>query len=152
MVCGYRADELEDHLADTGTVFLRNSAFETTQMFDSALIGISYLLERGGIERILLTPVDVPLFSAETVRALIASAGQIVIPSCSGRRGHPMLLSREAAEWIMTYDGKDGMRGAMRNCDLTVEYVEVSDVGILHDADTPEDYRNLVHLADGMDD
>jgi molybdopterin-guanine dinucleotide biosynthesis protein A len=40
-------------------------------MFDSAVIGLDFL--RGKCDRILLTPVDIPLFTAETVEALLGS-------------------------------------------------------------------------------
>ena len=43
MVTGYQAAMLEHHLAGNGIVFLRNDAYETTQMFDSACIGLRYL-------------------------------------------------------------------------------------------------------------
>ena len=43
MVTGYNATLLERHLAGNGVVFLRNEAYETTQMFDSVKIGLRYL-------------------------------------------------------------------------------------------------------------
>ena len=43
MVTGYNATALERHLAGNGVVFLRNEAYETTQMFDSAKIGLNYM-------------------------------------------------------------------------------------------------------------
>ena len=37
MVTGYNAVVLERHLSGSGVIFLRNEAYETTQMFDSVL-------------------------------------------------------------------------------------------------------------------
>ena len=66
MVTGYNAVMLERHLAGNGIVFLRNEAYETTQMFESACIGLRYLQDK--CDRVLIPPVDIPLFTAATVR------------------------------------------------------------------------------------
>ena len=69
MVTGFNASVLEHHLSGNGVVFLRNEAYETTHMFDSACIGLRYLKDK--CDRILFTPVDIPLFTAATVQALL---------------------------------------------------------------------------------
>ena len=74
VVTGYNADELERHLARSGAVFVRNENYRTTEMFDSALIGLKYMSGKCG--RILFTPVDVPLFTAATVRRLLDSGAE----------------------------------------------------------------------------
>ena len=71
VVTGYNAQQLERHLSNSGLVFLRNEAYATTEMFDSAKIGLAYLKDK--CDRILFTPVDIPLFTAATVAALIDS-------------------------------------------------------------------------------
>lgn len=43
MVTGFNAVTLERHLSSSGVIFLRNEAYETTQMFDSVKIGLAYL-------------------------------------------------------------------------------------------------------------
>ena len=80
MVTGYNATLLERHLAGNGVVFLRNEAYETTQMFDSVKIGLRYLQHK--CDRVLFTPVDIPLFTAATVRALLESAAELACPVC----------------------------------------------------------------------
>ena len=69
MITGFNATLLERHLSGNGIVFLRNEEYERTQMFDSVCIGLRYL--RGKCDRVLFTPVDIPLFTAATVRALL---------------------------------------------------------------------------------
>ena len=71
MVTGYNAVMLERHLAGNGIVFLRNEAYETTQMFESVCIGLRYLKNK--CDRVLFTPVDIPLFTADTVQKLLES-------------------------------------------------------------------------------
>ena len=40
--------------------------------------------------------------------------------------------------------GDRGLRGALENCGSRIRLIPVNDLGILHDADTPEDYRALL--------
>lgn len=142
MVTGFNADALEHHLSGSGIVFLRNMDYEHTQMFDSAKIGIEYLM--GKCVRIVFTPVDIPLFTSFTVAALLESDGEIVIPICGGEQGHPIIFSSAVAESIVSDSGEDGMRGALVRSGAEAVYIEVDDEGILQDADTPQDYRKLL--------
>ena len=48
MVTGCNATALERHLAENDVIFLRNEAYETTQMFDSVKIGLEYLQGKCG--------------------------------------------------------------------------------------------------------
>ena len=93
MVTGYNATVLERHLSGNGIIFLRNEAYETTQMFDSVKIGLSYLMDK--CDRILFTPVDVPLFTAKTVKTILDSGAPLAVPMCEGKQGHPILIANE---------------------------------------------------------
>ena len=67
-------------------------------MFDSVRIGIAYL--KGKCDRLLFTPVDIPLFTASTVQTLLESNAQLASPFCDGRRGHPTLISASLFEGV----------------------------------------------------
>ena len=142
MVTGYNATALERHLAGNGIVFLRNEHYETTQMFDSARIGLSYLRDK--CDRVIFTPVDIPLFTAATVQALLDSSAKLACPVCGGVSGHPTLIASELIDRILADDGRGGLRGALERCGVEMSRIPVEDRGILHDADTPEDYRALL--------
>ena len=142
MVTGYNATLLERHLSGNGIVFLRNEAYETTQMFDSVKIGLRYLRDK--CDRVLFTPVDIPLFTAATVRTLLESSAQLACPVCDGVPGHPTLISCALIDRILSDSGEGGLRGALERCGASMTQVPVNDRGILHDADTPEDYRALL--------
>jgi molybdenum cofactor cytidylyltransferase len=146
VVTGHNADELERHLSGSGVGFLRNELYETTQMFDSASIGFRHLV--GACDRILFTPVDIPLFSVNTVKALMGKDAPLVIPTSGGRRGHPILLSKEAVRGILADSGEGGLKGAYARCKIAIVEVAVDDGGILQDADSPADYRMLVDYYD----
>ncbi len=142
VITGYQAELLEHHLAGRGIVFLRNERYRETQMFDSACIGLSYL--RGKCDRVLFTPVDIPLFTAATVRALIASDAALACPVCEGRTGHPTMISADLIDGILADAGENGLQGAFSRCGVPMEQIPVADPGVLHDADTPADYQNLL--------
>ena len=142
MVTGHNADELEHHLAGNGIVFLRNMDYEHTHMFDSAKIGLEYLADK--CEKILFTPIDIPLYTAATVTALLDSGAELACPVYEGQTGHPLLMSAYIAQKLLSDNGEDGMRGAIARCGVDMLEVIVDDEGILHDADTPQDYKKLL--------
>lgn len=142
MVTGYNATMLERHLAGNGIIFLRNEQYETTQMFDSVKIGLRYLLDK--CDKVLFTPVDVPLFTAKTVKTILDSGAPLAVPMCEGRQGHPILISNELLPEILEDSGEMGLKGAMDRCSVPLMRIDVEDFGTIHDADTPEDFSALV--------
>jgi molybdate transport repressor ModE-like protein len=142
MVTGYNATMLERHLAGNGIIFLRNEDYETTQMFDSVKIGLRYLQDK--CDEILFTPVDVPLFTAKTVAAILDSGAPLAAPMCQGKQGHPILIANTLIPEILNDCGEMGLKGAMDRCSVPLLRVEVEDPGTIHDADTPEDFSQLV--------
>jgi len=143
MVTGYNATMLERHLAGNGIIFIRNEQYETTQMFDSVKIGLAYLQDK--CDKILLTPVDVPLFTARTVKTILDSGAPLACPMCEGRQGHPILIANQLIPEILTDCGEEGLKGAMDRCTQPLTRIEVEDFGTIHDADTPEDFSALVN-------
>ena len=142
MVTGYNATLLERHLAGNGIIFLRNENYESTQMFDSVKIGLSYLLDK--CDKVLFTPVDVPLFTAQTVRTILDSGAPLAVPMCEGKQGHPILIANSLIPEILNDCGEMGLKGAMDRCSVPLQRIDVEDFGTIHDADTPEDFSQLV--------
>ena len=142
MITGYNATQLERHLAGNGVVFLRNEEYRTTQMFDSVRIGLRYLRDK--CDRVLFTPVDIPLFTAATVRALLETDAPLACPAVDGETGHPTLIAASLFERILADGGDRGLRGALDRCGEELRLIQVEDRGILHDADTPEDFKALL--------
>ena len=142
MVTGYNAIQLERHLSALGIVFLRNENYEHTQMFESACIGLNDLKDK--CDRLLFTPVDIPLFTAATVQTLLESSAPLACPLCDGKRGHPILISASLIDTILRDSGDGGLRGALDRCGAPMREIPVEDRGVLHDADTPEDYKALL--------
>ncbi len=142
MVTGYNATALERHLAGNGVIFLRNEDYAQTQMFDSVKIGLEYLQDK--CDKLLFTPVDVPLFTAKTAKVILDSEAPLACPMCQGRQGHPILIARELIPEILNDSGEQGLKGAMDRCSVPLLRIDVDDPGTIHDADTPEDFSALV--------
>jgi len=142
MVTGYNATVLERHLSGNGIIFLRNENYENTQMFDSVKIGLRYLQDK--CDKILFTPVDVPLFTAKTVKTILECGAPLACPMCEGKQGHPILIANELIPEILNDCGEMGLKGAMDRCSVPLKRIEVDDPGTIHDADTPEDFSGLV--------
>jgi molybdate transport repressor ModE-like protein len=142
MVTGYNAVTLERHLAGNGIIFLRNENYETTQMFDSVKIGLRYLQNK--CDKVLFTPVDIPLFTPNTVQAMLATDAALACPVCRGEKGHPLLIDNGLISKILCDSGEQGLRGATERCGASMLCVPVEDPGTLYDADTPEDFAALV--------
>ncbi len=142
VITGNQAEALEHHLAKTGVIFLRNEDYAHTDMFASARLGLSYLADKCG--RVLFTPVDVPLYTADTVKRLLQTQGDMVVPVCAGETGHPVAFSAAAIHKLLHYAGNEGLRGAVREAGLAPVCIEVKDAGVLYDMDTPTDYAQML--------
>lgn len=133
VITGHKAEELEHDLADYGVIFLRNEQYEHSQMFDSARIGLEFLLNK--CEQVIFNPVNVPMFTPETLRRMMDSGAKLVSPSYQGKAGHPLLISAELIPRLLAYKGPQGMRGAIQACGEPRLHLEIEDEGILLDTD-----------------
>lgn len=145
LVTGYQAHLLESSLRDTGVTFLDNHQYASTQMFDSAKIGLEYLKDR--CDRVFFCPGDIPSFLPSTVSALERQEGDVILPVCQGTSGHPVLIRAALIPEILNYQGTHGLKGALHTLpNLTRVRVEVADTAITMDADTKEDFQRLLDL------
>lgn len=142
MITGYNAETLEHHLSGNGIIFLRNDNYRTTQMFDSVKIGLEYLQNK--CTKVLFTPVDIPLFTAYTVKKLLNTGSLLACPVFNEEKGHPLLIDNSLIASLVQDNGEQGLRGATQRCGAEMTFVTVNDSGILYDADTPEEFASLV--------
>ncbi|KAF5070039.1 Bifunctional protein GlmU [anaerobic digester metagenome] len=144
VITGNKARIVEELVKELNVTCLHNHDFATTQMFDSVKIGLRYLEHK--CERILITPIDIPLFTKETVMKLTASKGVFVNPVHCGVKGHPFMIDTRVLPEILAYTGNKGLLGAVESCNYEQIEVEVEDEGILLDADTKDEFKSLLDL------
>jgi molybdenum cofactor cytidylyltransferase len=134
VVTGWRAERVRELLAAYDKVEIVLNANFRAGMFGSVKAGIA----RVRAPRFFLLPGDHPLIEARVYAQMLTVAGEIVIPTCEGRKGHPVLFQSHLIPEIL--DRPD--ESTLRDYILSKGYVttEVEDRGILLDIDTPEDY------------
>lgn len=142
VVTGTEELEVTRQVAPLGVVFIKNEECERPELFSSVKLGLSYL--QGKCDRVVFTPVNAPMFFAQTLHTLLSCEAGVVTPTYGGRGGHPIVLRSEAIPQILAYDGADGLRGAVRCCGCTKQRVAVSDEGIVMSVhDEPQLRRHL---------
>lgn len=129
IITGVDEEEVKSQLSDFGVIFIPNEHSACSELFDSAKIGIRYL--QGKCDRIVFSPVNVPMFTPNTLNKLICAEGDVVSPSYHGRAGHPLVLSENVLNSILAYDGGQGLRGALAAVEHNRTFVTVEDKGIL---------------------
>lgn len=142
VVTGFRGTELQEHLGDLNVMFVENSEYAATEMFDSIKMGLKALL--GKCEQAVFAPVDVPDLSLELIKRVMSAEGQIVRPVHHGRPGHPVAVDAALIPLLCEYNGDRGFRGALESVEGGIQELETESEGIYNDIDTMEDYRRLV--------
>lgn len=115
-------------------------------MLDSIKTGLQYL--QGKCENVLISYVDVPMFSVRTIQTLLEAGGELCAPSYHGRHGHPVLLPIKYAAQILAYEGDGGLRGATKACGIERRFIEVDDPGIISDIQRDNSYKKLLATHD----
>lgn len=112
----------------------------------SLLTGLA-AVDRPGVRAVLVTLVDVPLVSADTVRRLLAAArsaaAPIVRPRYAGRHGHPVIFARASFDELRAADPSEGAKAVVHRHRDAIRDVDVEDAGCVEDVDTPADYERL---------
>jgi CTP:molybdopterin cytidylyltransferase MocA len=105
-------------------------------------------IEAPHVSAVLVTLIDVPLFSASTVRALVAAHRErdavIVRPVSGGRHGHPVIFDRSLFDELRSADPMQGAKQVVRIHAEDIVEVPVLDEGAFTDVDTPEDYERFI--------
>lgn len=131
---------------DPATVrFVVNARWAEGQL-TSILAGLD-AVETTALEGVLMTLVDVPLVSAETVRAIVEAwrrtRAPIVRPARGDTHGHPVIFDRAVLADLRRADPAEGAKPVVRRHAAAILNVEVDDPGAFRDVDTPEAYAAL---------
>jgi molybdenum cofactor cytidylyltransferase len=114
-------------------------------MASSLHAGLSALDPRSAATLIILgdQPFTLPQTLDQIIQAYRDSGAPIVIPTCQGTRGNPVLLDRSVFSEAMALEGDVGCRAIFGKHLEEIVNVEVEDRGILLDLDDREDYERL---------
>jgi len=147
VVVGADADAIRQHAKERPRVrIVHNPDFEQGQL-TSMLAGLRSIDEPAA-SGLLVTLIDVPLVSPDTIRRLIGAhrehAASIVRPVSNGRHGHPVIFHRRLFDELRGADPARGAKPVVNAHSAEIDEVTVEDEGAFIDIDTPEDYERWI--------
>ncbi len=115
----------------------------------SIVVGLD-VIDRPGVSAVMIAPVDQPLVSETTVRALAEAwrrtRAPIVRPVREGRHGHPVIFDRTLFDELRAADPAQGARAIVHAHTENLADIAVDDDGCFADIDTPADYERWTGL------
>jgi molybdate transport repressor ModE-like protein len=142
VVTGAQTDEVRYELAHHGVVFLEHETPLVEDQFSSIRRGCEFL--EGKADRVVVAPVNMPLFTSATVAALMATPGEVVSPSYQGTSGHPVVLDAALFPEIASYSGKEGLRAVLHAHEAGRVRLPVEDAGVLAAATSDAELTQLI--------
>ena len=152
IVLGSEAENIRKSLSwFTGKIVV-NEDWQKGQL-SSIIAGINSLdidkSESEKVHGVMICPVDHPLISQSILVDLLQgfwiSKKDIIVPTFNGKRGHPVIFSREIFEELRTMPYEIGARAMLHKHPEKILEVPVNDEGILINIDTIEDYRKYIN-------
>ena len=148
VVVGHERESVVESVISRGLAprFVVNEGYESGQL--SSSVAAIRAIDRPGVTAMLLTLVDVPLVSSDTVRAVLeryrSAHAPVVRPVNGDRHGHPVLIDRSLFDVLRTASPSVGAKPIVRAHASPLGDVGVDDEGCFMDIDTPEDYTRLM--------
>lgn len=107
-------------------------------MFSSIQRGI----EVADGDPLLVLPADMPFIRSSTVKTVAAECArtmQIVMPSYSGKRGHPIAFPASLRAVLLAAPPESTLKQALAATGVAHVEIAVDDPGVLRDVDVPSD-------------
>jgi molybdenum cofactor cytidylyltransferase len=147
VVVGADAEAIRAEARDTPRVrIVTNPDYEQGQL--TSLVAALRQIDRARVTGALVTLIDVPLVSADTVRVLMTAhrdrKASIVRPVSNGRHGHPVIFHSRVFDELCRADLAQGAKSVVRAHADDMYEVPVDDEGAFIDIDTPEDYERWI--------
>ena len=153
VVLGCEADRLATLIKDKNVGIVINNRYTEGQS-SSLKSGLQAIT--ADVDAVLFLLGDQPLVMPETINMLLAAfekapSSPVVLPAFKGKRGNPVLFSRETFSRIKMLKEDCGARSLIQEYGKRIVYVEVPDSSIHFDIDTEDDYRLLLRSECGSD-
>ena len=129
--------------------FVHNGEYAASDMLQSIKLGLNALVSSIGapnlvateknthLQAVVILPGDMPGISPQTFAALqkarVASSAPVLVPTYCGRRGHPLLVSSECFDALLSFEGSGGLKEALSG--FVWRELPLDDPAILLDAD-----------------
>lgn len=147
VVLGHHADQLRGQIEHLPVEVVINPDYRSGQL-SSLQVAIRHIRDDDRCDGMLVHLVDHPFIDVALVDALIESFFEtkkmIVVPSYKGKRGHPVIFSRELFGELLNAPLDQGAKAVVNAHRQETLEIEWRDEGITLDIDTPELYRQHV--------
>lgn len=145
VITGHRSEDIKPIIQEMGAVPIHNPNY-LEGMFSTVLTGIRQL--QSECEAFFMLPADIPMVRPHTVKEILRAyengKGKIIYPFFDGQCGHPPLISCEYVPDILAWNRDGGLQACLKQFEGRSYNIMVCDEAIHMDADTPEDYQNLL--------
>ena len=148
VVVGHEADAIVSSFSASGLParFVVNHDYDRGQW--SSLVAGLGVVDRPGVSAALITLVDVPLVTSDTVRAVIACYRRthvpVVRPTSGSRHGHPLLVDRSLFDELRAARPAEGAKPVIRAHASPAGDIAIADEGAFTDIDTEEEYLRTI--------
>lgn len=121
--------------------FVENQEFRKGGMSSSIIKGMHSIIKS---DAVLITPADIPFIPTAVINALInyfnENKPKIIIPTCSKRKGHPILISSLLYTEVLSISEElRGLKEITTKYQDQIVYLPFEAKGIIRDIDTKED-------------
>lgn len=150
VVLGHNPEEIKKKIDPLSVTVVINQDYRKGQLSSlrAALRALQADRTLGKIDGVLVHLVDHPFLNPALVDRMIErfyeSGKLIVIPRHRGKRGHPVIFSRELFGELMSTPMEQGAKAVVRAHGEDTLEIETEEEGVTVDIDTPEEYRRYL--------
>ncbi len=145
VVVGHRGTEIENIIKNENINIIYNREYKTTDMYHSFKLGLESIKDK--CEGVVFFPGDVGFVSKYTIDLLIdeinKKQNKIIYPMYKDKIGHPPVISKECFEYLLSYKGENGLKGAMQKFKNDSKELDTPDKFILYDMDYKKDFEKV---------
>ena len=147
VVLGHNADEMRRQIEHLPVDIVTNTDYKNGQL-SSLQSAIRHIEKENRCDGMLVHLVDHPYIDRRLVDLMIQRFYEtkklIVVPRHQGKRGHPVIFSRDLFEELLGAPADQGAKAVVKAHRAETLEMDTDDEGIALDIDTPELYRQHV--------
>lgn len=145
IVVGYRGKDIERCVKNENVNIIYNNNYNSTFMYDSFKLGLEKV--KNNCDAVTFLPGDVGFVSKYTIDLLVKeiykNKSKIIYPVYKDVIGHPPIISSECFDYLLNYNGKNGLKGGMEHFEECSKKIDTPDKFILCDMDYKEDFYRV---------
>lgn len=147
VILGHNASELQPKISHLPVEILINTDYKLGQL-SSLQLAVRHLQLDQDCDGMLVHLVDHPYLTPalvqEMIRRFYETKKRIIVPKFHGKRGHPVIFSRELFAELLSAPVDQGAKAVVNAHRADTLEIETEEAGIALDIDTPELYQQHV--------